>query len=195
MLLGLRADLASGARLGPYEIVAKIGGGGMGEVYRARDDRLKRDVAIKVLPASVSTDPDRLRRFEKEAQAAPALNHPNIMSVFDIGSHDGTPYIVSELLEGQTLRERLAAMLQRPRDWQYGYELSKHTGLKSGTLYPLLIRLSDQHLLESEWREPERPGRPPRHAYRLTASGLTFAREAGTSPKDARPKKLTEAAI
>ena len=115
MLLGLRADLASGARLGPYEIVAKIGAGGMGEVYRARDDRLKRDVAIKVLPASVSTDPDRLRRFEKEAQAASALNHPNIMAVFDIGSHDGTPYIVSELLDGQTLRERLAAGRLPPR--------------------------------------------------------------------------------
>ena len=115
MLLGLRAGLSSGTRLGPYQILAPIGAGGMGEVYRARDDRLKRDVAIKVLPASLSTDPDRLRRFEKEAQAASALNHPHIMSIYDIGSHDGTPYIVSELLEGKTLRERLAAVRFPPR--------------------------------------------------------------------------------
>ncbi len=81
----------------------------MGEVYRARDERLKRDVAVKVLPAELADDPERLRRFEKEAQAASALNHPNIVSVYDVGSRDGTPYIVTELLEGQTLRERLAA--------------------------------------------------------------------------------------
>lgn len=68
-------------------------------------------------------------------------------------------------------------MSQQPRTWQYGYELSKQTGIKSGTLYPLLIRLSDQGLLESQWQEPERPGKPPRHAYRLTANGLVFARE------------------
>jgi PadR family transcriptional regulator, regulatory protein PadR len=74
-------------------------------------------------------------------------------------------------------RELLAIMSRQPRAWQYGYELSKETGLKSGTLYPLLIRLSDQGLLESEWQEPERPGRPPRHAYRLTANGLAFARK------------------
>ncbi|MFY9551392.1 MAG: protein kinase [Thermoanaerobaculia bacterium] len=108
MQLGLDAQLTSGDRLGPYVIVGAIGAGGMGEVYRARDERLKREVAIKVLPASFSTDPDRLRRFEKEAQAASALNHPNIMAVYDVGTQDGAPYIVSELLEGQTLRERLA---------------------------------------------------------------------------------------
>ena len=87
----------------------------MGEVYRARDDRLKREVAIKVLPAAASTDSDRLRRFEQEAQSASALNHPNIMAVYDIGSHDGAPYIVTELLEGETLRERLAAGPLSPR--------------------------------------------------------------------------------
>ena len=96
--------LAAGARLGPYEILAPIGAGGMGEVYRARDERLKRDVAVKVLPASYSQDADRLRRFEQEAQAAGALNHPNITAVYDLGSHDGAPYIVTELLEGETLR-------------------------------------------------------------------------------------------
>ncbi len=102
--------LSAGTRLGPYEILAPIGAGGMGEVYRARDERLKRDVAIKVLPASYSENPDRLRRFEQEAQAAGALNHPNITAVHDIGTDpaDGAPYIVTELLEGETLRSRLS---------------------------------------------------------------------------------------
>src|SRR6516162_6470473 len=99
-------SLTAGSRLGPYEILASIGAGGMGEVYRARDTRLKRDVALKVLPESLAADPDRLRRFQLEAQAASALNHPNILVVFDIGQEQ-TPYLVSELLEGQTLRERL----------------------------------------------------------------------------------------
>jgi Tol biopolymer transport system component len=100
--------LASGTRLGPYEILSAIGAGGMGEVYRARDERLKRDVAVKVLPASYSQDKDRLRRFEQEAQAAGGLNHPNIMAVHDLGSHEGAPYIVTELLEGETLRARMS---------------------------------------------------------------------------------------
>jgi Tol biopolymer transport system component len=97
-----------GKRLGPYEIVSPLGAGGMGEVYRARDPRLGREVAVKVLPASFSQDPDRLRRFEHEARAAGALNHPNITAVYDIGSHEGSPYVVTELLEGETLRSRLA---------------------------------------------------------------------------------------
>jgi Tol biopolymer transport system component len=101
--------LTLGSRLGPYEILAPLGAGGMGEVYRARDERLKRDVAIKVLPASYSQDADRLRRFEQEAQAAGGLNHPNITAVHDIGTADGAPYIVTELLEGETLRNRLLA--------------------------------------------------------------------------------------
>jgi len=99
--------IKSETRLGPYEIVSAIGAGGMGEVYRARDPRLKREVAIKVLPASFSADPERLHRFEQEAHAAAALNHPNILAVYDIGQQDGSPYIVSELLDGETLRERL----------------------------------------------------------------------------------------
>src|SRR5215470_3463857 len=100
--------LSVGAKLGPYEILAPIGAGGMGEVYRAKDPRLGRDVAIKVLPVSVSADADRLRRFEQEAQAAGILNHPNITAVYDIGSHDGATYVVQELLEGETLRSVLA---------------------------------------------------------------------------------------
>jgi len=100
-------NLTSGTKLGPYEIVSLLGAGGMGEVYRARDSRLKRDVAIKVLPQALSLDAERLRRFEQEALATAALNHPNILAVFDIGTHEGAPYVVSELLEGETLRERL----------------------------------------------------------------------------------------
>jgi eukaryotic-like serine/threonine-protein kinase len=100
-------NLTSGSRLGPYEIVAPLGAGGMGEVFRARDTRLKREVAVKVLPQATSLDPDRLRRFEQEALATAALNHPNILAVFDIGTNEGSPYVVSELLEGETLRERL----------------------------------------------------------------------------------------
>src|SRR6202163_2134788 len=99
--------LALGTRLGPYEIVAPAGAGGMGEVYRARDARLNRDVAIKVLPAGFARDPDRLRRFQQEAQAAAALNHPNILAVHDFGEHDGSLYMITEFLEGETLRERL----------------------------------------------------------------------------------------
>jgi eukaryotic-like serine/threonine-protein kinase len=100
-------NLTSGTKLGPYEVVSLLGAGGMGEVYRARDSRLKRDVAIKVLPQALSLDSDRLRRFEQEALATAALNHPNILAVFDIGTNEGSPYVVSELLEGETLRERL----------------------------------------------------------------------------------------
>src|SRR5215831_15487695 len=107
--------LTPGSRLGPYEILSPLGAGGMGEVWKARDPRLERDVAIKVLPASFSKDPDRLRRFEQEAKAASALNHPNILTIHDIGTSDGSPYIVSELLEGETLRSRLAAGAFTPR--------------------------------------------------------------------------------
>ncbi len=107
--------LAVGSRLGPYEIVAPLGAGGMGEVYRAKDSRLGREVAVKVLPASYSNDSDRLRRFEQEARAAGILNHPNITAVHDIGTVDGAPYVVTELLEGETLRSRLAGGPLAPR--------------------------------------------------------------------------------
>jgi len=102
-------SLTSGSRVGPYEIISAAGAGGMGEVYRARDTRLNRDVAIKVLPAAFSRDPDRLRRFQQEAQAVAALNHPNILAIHDFGEHEGSPYIVAEFLEGETLRARLNA--------------------------------------------------------------------------------------
>lgn len=92
--------LISGTKLGPYEILAPAGAGGMGEVYRARDARLNREVAIKVLPAAFARDPERLRRFHQEAQAVAALNHPNILAIHDFGEHEGSPYIVTAFLEG-----------------------------------------------------------------------------------------------
>ena len=95
--------------MGPYELIAPIGAGGMGEVFRARDKRLNRDVAIKVLPKEFASDPDRLRRFEQETKTLAALNHPNVLTIFDTGVQEGAPYLVSELLEGKTLREELGA--------------------------------------------------------------------------------------
>src|SRR3974377_1896608 len=99
--------LLSDTNLGPYEIVSALGAGGMGEVYRAHDRRLDREVAIKVLPEYLTSDPDRLRRFEQEARATAALNHPNILAVYQMATDNGVSYLVEELLEGETLRERL----------------------------------------------------------------------------------------
>src|SRR5215204_7765795 len=102
-------SLTPGDRLGPYAIVSALGAGGMGEVYRARDTKLDRDVAIKVLPDLFAHDPGRLARFEREAKAVATLSHPNILSIFDLGTDHGTAYAVTELLEGETLRGKLQA--------------------------------------------------------------------------------------
>src|SRR5262245_59295166 len=99
--------LPSGTRLGAYEVLAPLGAGGMGEVYRARDSRLGREVAIKVLPEDLAADVSRLKRFEKEARSASALNHPNIVTIYDIGSADSVAFIAMERVEGKTLRELL----------------------------------------------------------------------------------------
>ena len=121
--------LSGGSKLGPYEILAPLGAGGMGEVWKARDPRLGREVAIKVLPASMSQDADRLRRFEQEAKAAGVLNHPNITAVYDIGSYEGAPYVVQELLEGETLRAELAAGRFSPRKAiDYGLQIAQGLG-------------------------------------------------------------------
>src|SRR5512147_3041072 len=117
--------LAPGTRIGPYEIVAPIGAGGTGEVFRARDTRLGRDVALKVLPALFATDQDRLRRFEQEARASAALNHPNILVVFDVGTSGSVPYVVSELLEGKALRQVLeAGALPSRKAIDYGAQIA-----------------------------------------------------------------------
>jgi eukaryotic-like serine/threonine-protein kinase len=106
--MGITVTLHAGTKLGDYEILSLLGAGGMGEVYVAHDWRLDRDVAIKILPQALSADAERLRRFEQEARATAALNHPNILAVFQLGTYEGAPYLVSELLEGETLRQRLA---------------------------------------------------------------------------------------
>src|ERR1700747_1513180 len=100
-------SLVPGDRLGPYEIAGMLGAGGMGEVYRARDTRLNRMVAIKILPAGFAADPERLHRFSQEARSASALNHPNIVTIHELGKDESTHYIAMELVEGKTLREML----------------------------------------------------------------------------------------
>ena len=117
--------LTSGTKLGPYEIIAPLGAGGMGEVYRARDTRLGRDVALKILPDSFAREADRLRRFEQEARAVAALNHPNILAIHDIGQHEGSPFLVSELIEGESLRAALdgGAVPQR-KTIEYGVQIA-----------------------------------------------------------------------
>ncbi len=118
--------LGSGERLGPYEIIAPIGAGGMGEVYRARDPGIECDVAIKVLSGELSRDPARLSRFEREARAAGRLNHPNILVVYDVGNQDGVPYLVTELVEGRTLREEMGrGPISRERAVRWAREIAR----------------------------------------------------------------------
>jgi serine/threonine protein kinase len=108
-------SLAAGSRLARYEILGPLGAGGMGEVYRARDTRLDRDVAVKILPESVASDPERLARFDREAKAIAALSHPNILALHDAGTEGSVTFAVMELLEGETLRDRLTSGALPPR--------------------------------------------------------------------------------
>jgi len=118
-------SFSAGTKLGRYEIRSKLGAGGMGEVYRARDMQLGREVAIKVIASAFAIDKDRLRRFEQEACAAGALNHPNVLTVHDISTHDGSPYVVSELLEGETLRQRISGTpLAQRRVIEYALQIA-----------------------------------------------------------------------
>src|SRR5881296_2341740 len=126
--------LTSGTRLGPYEILAPLGAGGMGEVYRARDTRLDREVAIKVLPEHLAKDQQAMARFEREAKAVAALSHPNILALYDVGAHQGVSFVVTELLEGETLRSRLA----RPMAWRKAIEI----GLAVADLSPAPVNQS-----------------------------------------------------
>ena len=118
--------LAPGTHLGPYEIVGRIGAGSMGEVWKARDTRLGREVAVKVLPEAFAADPERLKRFEQEARTVAALSHPNILAIFDVGTHEGSPYLVTELLEGETLRNFIS---QGPIPVGQGVDLARQIAL------------------------------------------------------------------
>ena len=165
--------LASGTKLGPYEILSALGAGGMGEVYRARDPRLGREVAIKVLPSGSAPDSERLRRFEQEARATAALNHPNILAVFDIGSQDNSPYIVSELLDGETLRARLnSSTLPVRKAVEYALQISRglaaahdhgilHRDLKPENIFITRdghVKILDFGLAKLTMPEPSTPG-------------------------------------
>ena len=119
-------ELEPGGTVGPYEILGLIGAGGMGRVYRARDSRLDRDVAIKVLPSRYAADTDRLRRFEQEARASGALTHPNLVTVHDVGTANGRPYLVTELLDGETLARPAAA-------WRHAVGTSLRRGVGAGS--------------------------------------------------------------
>jgi len=126
--------LASGERLGPYEIIGQLGAGSMGVVYRARDTRLGRDVAVKVLTEALAGDGDLVRRFEVEARAAGVLSHPNIVAIHDVGEHAQLPYLVSELLEGQSLREELQPGKPLPPRKAIEYGLQMALGLAAARL-------------------------------------------------------------
>src|ERR1022692_3924375 len=138
--------LSAGAKLGNFEIVELLGRGGMGEVWRARDTRLKRDVAIKVLPAGLTRYPDRIARFEREARAAATLTHPNICVIHEVGAHEGQPFIVMEFLEGHTLKHRIGAHPWKTdtlRDWAIqlagGLEAAHQTGIVHRDIKPTNI--------------------------------------------------------
>jgi hypothetical protein len=168
--------LQAGARLGQYEILAPLGAGGMGEVYRAKDTRLGREVAVKVLPASFSQDADRLRRFEQEARAASALNHPNIITLHDIGQQEGAPYVVSELPEGETLRSRLATGALSPRKAtecaRPGHPLGRRRPAVAPR-YSFTRHHSSLHGSRDIWSEGLAPGCTTKPSEKLTPKPLS----------------------
>ena len=171
--------LVAGTRLGPYEVVSLLGAGGMGEVYRARDGRLGRDVAIKVLHASFSADPDRLRRFEHEARAAGILNHPNITAVYDVGSHEGMAYVVTELLEGETLRQvllRRAPTTRQVLSWAiqaaHGLSAAHEKGIVHRDLKPAKSRVARPETQLPAGQLPASPRSPERIHLLRRFSGM-----------------------
>jgi Tol biopolymer transport system component len=195
--------LAPGFRLGPYEILAPLGAGGMGEVYRAKDPRLGRDVAIKVLPASLSEDADRLRRFEKEARSASSLNHPNIVTVYEIASSDSTSYIAMELVSGMTLRQMLSdgplptkKLLRVATQIAEGLARAHEAGIVHRDLKPENVMVAPDGLVKildfglAKLTRPEGQGGGT-HAPTVsggTAPGIVMGTVAYMSPEQARGK-------
>jgi TolB-like protein/tetratricopeptide (TPR) repeat protein len=175
--------LSAGTRLGPYEIVAPLGAGGMGEVYRARDERLGREVAIKVLPARLASDPDALARFEREARAVAALSHPNILAIHDFGTQDGVAYAVAELLDGQTLRDKLEdGPILRRQALDFAVQMAKglsaahERGVVHRDLKPENVFVSkDGHIkiLDFGLAKRQEPVEPGKETSAPTASGHT----------------------
>ncbi len=194
--------LIAGTKLDGYEILGLLGAGGMGEVYRARDPALKREVAIKVLPAFVSQDPDRLRRFEQEAQAAAALNHPNILAVHQFGTFEGAPYLVSELLEGSTLRQLLQrSQVPIRKAIDYGIQIAHglaaahdkgivHRDLKPENLFVTKdghIKILDFGLAKLMQRQPDSAEAPPTQT-KGTDPGMVMGTAGYMSPEQVRGK-------
>src|ERR1700681_823672 len=167
--------LASNTKLGPYEIISPLGAGGMGEVYRARDTRLERTVAIKILPTHLSSNPEAKQRFDREARAISSLNHPNICTLHDVGHQDGIDYLVMEFLEGETLADRLRkGPLPLQQTLKYGIEICEglekahrsgviHRDLKPGNI---MLTKSGAKLMDFGLAKPALPASPP-------SSGLT----------------------
>ena len=196
--------LAAGTKLDSYEVVGLLGAGGMGEVYRARDPLLKREVAIKVLPSFVSQDPDRLRRFEQEAQAAAALNHPNILAVYQFGVFQGAPYLVSELLEGSTLRQLLQhGPMPMRKAIDYGVQIAHglaaahekgivHRDLKPENLFVTKdgrVKILDFGLAKLMQRQPDPDGAAPTMTAG-TDPGMVMGTAGYMSPEQVRGKTV-----
>ena len=197
--------LGPGTKLGDYEVVKLIGSGGMGEVYRARDLRLRRDVAVKVLPSFFSADKERLRRFEQEAQAAAALNHPNILAVFQMGTYEGAPYLVSELLEGETLRSQISRgpMLAR-KAIDYGVQIAHglaaahekgivHRDLKPENLFLTKdgrIKILDFGLAKLKQPEGIHQHSAPTAGRAVTEPGMVMGTAGYMSPEQVRGKEV-----
>jgi eukaryotic-like serine/threonine-protein kinase len=193
-------SLAVGTRLGAYEVLGLIGAGGMGEVYKARDTRLDRAVAIKVLPASVAADPGRLRLFEREARAVAALSHSNVLAVYDVGLHEKAPYLVMELLEGETLRARLAGgPLPVPKAVELGIQIARgmaaahERGIVHGDVKPENVFVTTDgtvKLLDFGLAQVTERRRAEELASTVTATGTAFGTVRGTigymAPEQAR---------
>ena len=196
--------LPPGTTIGSYEILAPLGAGGMGEVYRARDASLRRDVAIKLIPATFSQDSDRLRRFTQEAQSTAALNHPNIVSIYQIGDHQGGPYIVSELLEGQSLRQVVhAGPLPARRAINYGVQIARglaaahskgiiHRDLKPENIFVTRdgrVKMLDFGLAKLTEQAPLDPGNSPTLTVG-TGAGLIVGTAGYMSPEQVRGESV-----
>ncbi len=168
---GIREELKPGTKLGPYEIVALLGTGGMGEVYRAHDKRLGRDVAIKILPAEFSADSDRLQRFSREARSASALNHPNIVTIYELGQDGSTHYIAMELIEGKTLREMLLAgalpirkAIEVATQIAEGLAKAHEAGIAHRDIKPANLMVTDDGFVKIlDFRIGEASGRPAKN--------------------------------